>query len=97
LATSAAKARSLELDPIRISGRDGIIGERTKEEISVMALRGGDIVGEHIVGFYEDGEYLRLQHTATSRETFAKGALKALFWVNDQPNGLYSINDCLGI
>ena len=97
LATSAAKARDLDLDAVRISGRNGIIGERTKDEISVMALRGGDIVGEHVVGFYEDGEYIRLQHTATSRETFAKGAFKALLWTVKQPNGLYSINDCLGI
>jgi len=97
LATSAANARGLNLDDVRISGRNGIIGERTQDEISVMALRGGDIVGEHIVGFYEDGEYVRLQHTATSRETFAKGALKAMFWVVEQPSGLYSINDCLGI
>ncbi len=97
LATSAAKARDLDLDAVRVSGRNGIIGARTKDEISVMALRGGDIVGEHVVGFYEDGEYIRLQHTATSRETFAKGALKALFWTFEQPNGLYDINDCLGI
>jgi 4-hydroxy-tetrahydrodipicolinate reductase len=97
LAQSAAKARELNLDDVRISGRNGIIGERTKDEISVMALRGGDIVGEHVVGFYEDGEYLRLQHTATSRETFAKGAFKALLWIKEQPNGLYSINDCLGL
>lgn len=97
LATSAAKARDLDINAVRISGRNGIIGERTKDEISVMALRGGDIVGEHVVGFYENGEYIRLQHTATSRETFAKGALKALLWVNEQSSGLYSINDCLGI
>lgn len=97
LASSAAKARDLDLDQVRVSGRNGIIGARTKDEICVMALRGGDIVGEHVVGFYEDGEYLRLQHTATSRETFAKGAFKALLWVVNQPAGMYSINDCLGI
>jgi len=97
LAQSAAKARSLDLDEVRISGRNGDIGARTKDEISVMALRGGDIVGEHVVGFYEDGEFLRLQHTATNRGTFANGAFKALLWTVNQPNGLYTINDCLGI
>ncbi|HRF56516.1 MAG TPA: 4-hydroxy-tetrahydrodipicolinate reductase [Campylobacterales bacterium] len=98
LAHSAANARGLELDSVRISGRDGVIGARTKDEISVMALRGGDIVGEHIVGFYEDGEFLRLSHTATSRDTFAKGAIKAALWLSSQKeSGLYTIQDCLGI
>jgi 4-hydroxy-tetrahydrodipicolinate reductase len=93
----AAKGRGLELDDVRISGRDGQIGARTKDEISVMALRGGDIVGRHTVGFYNDGEFLELNHTATSRETFSKGAIRAASWVVSQPSGLYSINDCLGI
>ncbi|AKF25651.1 dihydrodipicolinate reductase [Sulfurovum lithotrophicum] len=93
----AAKGRGLELDDVRVSGRDGQIGARTKDEIAVMALRGGDIVGRHTVGFYNDGEFLELNHTATSRETFSKGAIRAAKWLVDQKNGLYSINDCLGI
>ncbi len=93
----AAKGRNLTLDAVRISGRDGQIGARSKEEIAVMALRGGDIVGRHTVGFYNDGEYLEFSHTATSRETFSKGALRAAKWLIDKPCGLYSINDCLGI
>ena len=93
----AAKGRGLDLDEVRISGRDGQIGARTKDEISVMALRGGDIVGRHTVGFYNDGEFLELNHTATSRETFSKGAIRAAGWIVDQKSGLYSINDCLGI
>lgn len=93
----AAKGRNLTLDAVRISGRDGQIGTRSKEEIAVMALRGGDIVGRHTVGFYNDGEYLEFSHTATSRETFSKGALRAAKWLIDKPCGLYSINDCLGI
>ncbi len=93
----AAKGRGLDLDDVRISGRDGQIGARTKDEISVMALRGGDIVGRHTVGFYNDGEFLELNHTATSRETFSKGAIRAASWVVNQKSGLYSINDCLGI
>lgn len=93
----AAKGRGLDLDAVRVSGRDGQIGARTKDEIAVMALRGGDIVGRHTVGFYNDGEFLELNHTATSRETFSKGAIRAAKWLVNQENGFYSINDCLGI
>lgn len=93
----AAKGRGLDLDAVRVSGRDGQIGARTKDEIAVMALRGGDIVGRHTVGFYNDGEFLELNHTATSRETFSKGAIRAAKWIVNQESGLYSINDCLGI
>jgi 4-hydroxy-tetrahydrodipicolinate reductase len=93
----AAKGRGLDLDDVRVSGRDGQIGARSKDEIAVMALRGGDIVGRHTVGFYNDGEFLELNHTATSRETFSKGAIRAATWLVDQKSGLYSINDCLGI
>jgi len=93
----AAKGRGLDLDAVRVSGRDGQIGARTKDEIAVMALRGGDIVGRHTVGFYSDGEFLELNHTATSRETFSKGAVRAATWLVAQDAGFYSINDCLGI
>lgn len=97
LAESAAKGRELDLDKVRISGRNGNIGERTKDEIAVMALRGGDIVGRHTVGFYNDGEFLELNHTATSRHTFSKGSLRASKWLVAQPSGLYTISDCLGL
>jgi 4-hydroxy-tetrahydrodipicolinate reductase len=93
----AAKGRGLDLEKVRVSGRDGQIGARTKDEIAVMALRGGDIVGRHTVGFYNDGEFLELNHTATSRDTFAKGAIRAAKWLVGQEKGRYSINDCLGI
>ncbi len=95
LGESCARARGLDLDKVRISGRDGKIGERTKDEISVMALRGGDIVGRHTVGFYNDGEFIELNHTATSRNTFSKGAIRAASWLADKKAGLYSISDCL--
>jgi len=97
LAEHAAKARGLELDNVRVSGRDGVIGARSKDEIGVMSLRGGDIVGRHTVGFYNDGEFIELNHTATSRNTFSKGAIKAAIWLVNQEPGLYSINDCLGL
>jgi len=97
LAEHCAKARNLELDKVRVSGRDGIIGERTKDEIAVMALRGGDVVGRHTVGFYNDGEFLEFNHTATSRETFAQGAIKIASWLVNQKSGFYTINDALGL
>ncbi len=95
LAESAASARHLNLDDVRVSGRNGIIGERSRDEIAVMALRGGDIVGRHTVGFYNDGEFIELNHTATSRNTFSKGAIRAAKWLQSQSNGLYAISDCL--
>lgn len=95
LGESAAAARGLDLDKVRVSGRDGSIGERSKDEIAVMALRGGDIVGRHTVGFYNDGEFVELNHTATSRNTFSKGALRAGKWLTDKEPGLYNISDCL--
>jgi 4-hydroxy-tetrahydrodipicolinate reductase len=97
LAEHAASARDLDLDSVRISGRDGVIGARTKDEIGVMSLRGGDIVGRHTVGFYNDGEFIELNHTATARNTFSRGAIKAALWLDTQESGLYSINDCLGL
>lgn len=95
LAESAANGRDLDLDKVRVSGRDGNIGERSKDEIAVMALRGGDIVGRHTVGFYNDGEFIELNHTATSRNTFSKGAIRAGKWLADKKAGLYTISDCL--
>jgi len=97
LAEFAAIGRGLELEKVRISGRDGMIGERSRDEIGVMAIRGGDIVGRHTVGFYNDGEFIELNHTATSRETFSKGAVRACKWLVKQRAGLYDISDCLGL
>ena len=97
LGESAARGRGLDLDKVRVSGRDGNIGERTEDEIAVIALRGGDIVGRHTVGFYNDGEFIELNHTATSRNTFSKGAIRAASWLADKEAGLYSISDCLEV
>jgi 4-hydroxy-tetrahydrodipicolinate reductase len=97
LANYAAKARGLDIDKVRVSGRNGNIGQREKDEIGVFALRGGDVVGKHRVGFYNVGEFIELTHVATSRDTFAKGAIKAAKWLFSQSAGLYSVYDCLGI
>ena len=97
LAESCAKARGLNLKEVIVTGRSGHVGPRTKDEIGVFAIRGGDVVGRHTVGFYNEGEFLELNHTATSRETFSKGAIKVSKWLINQKPGLYSINDALGI
>jgi len=97
LAESCAKARGLNLKDVIVTGRSGHVGARSKDEIGVFAVRGGDVVGRHTVGFYNDGEFLELNHTATSRETFARGAIKVSKWIVNQTPGLYSINDALGI
>lgn len=97
LADNVAKARNLNIDKVRISGRDGAIGERSDDEIGVMSLRGGDVVGRHTIGFYMDGEYIELTHNATSRMTFAKGAIDVGKWLTKQDSGLYSIKDALAL
>jgi len=97
LAESCAKARDLDLKEVIVTGRSGHVGPREKDEIGVFAIRGGDVVGRHTVGFYNEGEFLELNHTATSRETFARGAIKVSKWLINQKPGLYSINDALNI
>lgn len=97
LAEHAAAGRNLNLDDVRVSGRSGNIGERSKDEIAVMSLRGGDVVGKHTVGFYNDGEFIELSHTATSRDTFAKGAITVAKWIVGKEAKMYNMNDCLGI
>ncbi|WP_291493887.1 4-hydroxy-tetrahydrodipicolinate reductase [Desulfurella sp.] len=75
------------------------VGEapRAKNEIGIMALRGGDVVGEHTVIFAGDAERIEITHKASSRDVFAKGALKAASWVVDKLPGFYDMNDVLGI
>jgi len=79
-----------------IYGRKGLIGERKENEIGVSVIRGGDIVGEHTVLFAGIGERIELTHRASSRTTFAKGALKACEWLIDKSPGLYTMFDVLG-
>ncbi len=78
-------------------GREGIIGERTNNEIGVMVMRGGDIVGEHTVYFIANGERVELTHRATSRENFARGAVMAAEFVVHKKQGLYTMFDVLGL
>ncbi|HBA53382.1 4-hydroxy-tetrahydrodipicolinate reductase [Syntrophorhabdus aromaticivorans] len=82
---------------IEVFGRKGILGERKKEEVAVLALRGGDVVGEHTVMFAGIGERLEITHRAFSRENFAQGALVAARWLATQDPGVYSMKDVLGL
>ena len=78
-------------------GREGNVGARSQKEIGVHSIRGGDIVGDHTVIFAGSGERLELTHKASSRETFARGALRAAHWVIDRDPGLYDMRDVLGL
>ena len=97
LGERVAAARGLNLKEVLVTGRDGMVGARSKDEIAILAVRGGDVVGRHTVGFYNEGEFIELNHTATSRATFAKGAIKAAIWTAGRESGLYGIDDCLGL
>ncbi len=80
-----------------VSGREGITGERSDNEIGIFAMRGGDIVGEHTVFFVGMGERIELTHRATSRDTFAAGAVLGLEFITGKEPGLYSMYDVLGL
>lgn len=77
-------------------GRVGNIGPRPSREIGMHTLRGGDVVGDHTVIFAADGERVELTHKASSRLTFAAGAVRAAVWLQDKPMGLYNMQDVLG-
>ncbi|MCP5534205.1 MAG: 4-hydroxy-tetrahydrodipicolinate reductase [Akkermansiaceae bacterium] len=78
-------------------GRFGNIGPRPAREIGMHTLRGGDVVGDHTVVFAADGERVELAHKASSRMTFAAGAVRAAVWLRDKPPGLYDMQDVLGL
>jgi 4-hydroxy-tetrahydrodipicolinate reductase len=80
-----------------VTGRSGMIGERKSDEIGILAVRAGDIVGEHTVLFAGTGERLEITHRAYSRENFAAGALAAARWIVRQGNGIYDMKDVLGL
>ena len=97
LAEILAAVRRQQLEKVARHGRAGIVGERTDEEIGIHSVRGGDVVGDHTVIFAASGERLELTHKASSRETFANGAIRAAQWVVKQSPGLYDMQDVLGL
>ncbi|MGM0381498.1 MAG: 4-hydroxy-tetrahydrodipicolinate reductase [bacterium] len=97
LGESVARARGQEFEEVKKTGREGFVGERTGEEIGISALRGGDVVGEHTVIFAGMGERIEFTHRASSRRTFAAGALRAAEYVANKEKGLYDMRDVLGL
>lgn len=97
MAKVIAEALGRNFDEVAVYARKGIIGERTKKEIGIQTVRAGDIVGEHTVIFGGLGERIEITHKASSRDTFARGALRAVLWLYGKPAGLYNMGDVLGI
>ena len=97
LAEILAGVRGLSYEKDVRHGREGMVGERTKTEIGMHSIRGGDVVGDHSVIFANTGERLELTHKASSRESFSKGALRAAKWAAKKPTGLYDMQDVLGL
>jgi len=92
-----AKALGRDLAKDAVYHREGLIGARQPNEIGIQSIRGGDVVGDHTVIFLGPGERLEITHRASSRDTFALGALRAAQWIAGKPNGLYSMADVLGL
>ncbi len=95
LAEILASSRNLNYNEHVCHGREGLPGARPQNEIGMHALRGGDVVGDHTVIFAADGERLEITHKASSRETFARGALRAALWLSGREPGLYDMQDVL--
>jgi 4-hydroxy-tetrahydrodipicolinate reductase len=96
LGEAAAKGRGVSLSNAARRVRDGQVGPRPVGEIGFATLRGGDVVGDHTVIFAADGERVELTHKASSRQIFARGAVRAALWGRGKAPGLYSMQDVLG-
>jgi 4-hydroxy-tetrahydrodipicolinate reductase len=92
-----ASALGRDLKDCAIYGREGNTGERDRKTIGFSTIRAGDIVGEHTVMFADEGERVEITHKATSRMTFANGAVRAAVWLADKESGLYDMQDVLGL
>ncbi len=92
-----AEALGRDLKTCAVWGREGHTGERDPKSIGFSVIRAGDIVGEHTVMFADEGERVEITHNASSRMTFAKGAMRAAAWLEDKPAGFYDMQDVLGL
>lgn len=92
-----AKTLNRDLKDCAVYGREGITGERDRKTIGFSTIRAGDIVGEHTVMFADEGERVEITHKASSCMTFANGAVRAAVWLGDKPNGLFDMQDVLGL
>ena len=92
-----ADALGRNLKECAVYGREGQTGARTQKEIGFETIRAGDVVGDHSVWFATEGERIEINHKASSRMTFAKGAVRAALWLKDKPIGMYDMQDVLGL
>ncbi|WP_199449801.1 4-hydroxy-tetrahydrodipicolinate reductase, partial [Vibrio harveyi] len=92
-----AGAMGNKLSDVAVYAREGITGERSRDEIGFATIRAGDIVGEHTAMFADIGERVEITHKATDRMTFANGAVRAAAWLADKPAGFFTMQDVLGL
>ena len=92
-----ANALGRDLSECAVYGREGTEEPRDRQTIGFSSIRGGDVVGEHTVTFFMEGERVEITHKASSRMTYANGAVKACQWLTNQANGLYSMQDVLDL
>jgi 4-hydroxy-tetrahydrodipicolinate reductase len=92
-----AEASGVSYKEDTVHGREGIVGARTPKEIGMHSMRGGDVVGDHTVIYANVGERVELTHKASSRDTFAKGSVRAAKWLADKAPGMYDMQDVLGL
>ncbi|MBI5417080.1 4-hydroxy-tetrahydrodipicolinate reductase [Candidatus Poribacteria bacterium] len=97
IAEILAKAKNEKIEEVGVYGRKGFVGQRHPEEIGIHAIRAGDIVGDHTILFGGIGERLEITHRAHSRDTFAKGAIRAAKFIANKENGIFDMQDVLGL
>ena len=97
LGQAAAKALGRDLKKVAVYGREGITGARDRDTIGFITSRGGDVVGDHTVSFFAEGERVEITHKASSRMSFARGAVRAALWLASKNAGLYDMQDVLGL
>lgn len=96
LGAAAAEGRGVDLNDVKVSGRDGITGARRAGDIGFSVIRGGGIIGEHSVLFASEDELITFSHSARDRTLFARGAIQAGLWGRTQTPGIYDMQDVLG-
>lgn len=97
IGNSIAKTLGRDLADVAVYGREGMTGERQQQTIGFATVRGGDIIGDHTALFADLGERLEITHKASSRSTFAQGAMRAALWLHNKQPGLYSMQQVLGL
>ena len=95
LGSAAAKAKGKSLDDIKQLSREGIIGKRKKDKIGFSVVRGGNVVGEHSIKYFNGDERLEINHIANDRSIFAKGAIRSAIWTLNQKPGFFTLDHVL--